>query len=80
MSQSFLPEESNNKLQSKETQSDEAQPRVQAIEVGFGRLGEVVRLEDRQKSQCHTWNGQSMKEHVKQFHIDVLQTATQTIQ
>lgn len=75
-----VPEETDHKLHGKHAHCHETQPCVQAVEVRFRRLREIVRIEYGQESQSDAWNGACMEQHVNQFHIDVFQAAAQAIQ
>lgn len=73
------PEEPNNELGGEQAHCDEAQPRVQRVEVGNGFLRQIVVVEYGQEAENDTWNGTGVEEHMGQFNVDGLQAPAQAV-
>lgn len=76
----YLRKETENELQHKQAHRHQAQPRVQRIEIWNWWLGQIVRVENGQKTNDHTRNTAGMEQGVGQFDIDVLHATTQAVE
>lgn len=62
-------------LQGEQTHCDEAQPRVEGIQVGDGRHSQVVRVEHRDDAHHDAGHGQQVQERVEQLRRQLVAAA-----
>lgn len=67
-------------LQDEESHGDEAHPAVHGVEVAARWLREVLGLKDGQEPQDYARDGQCVKDHVEQFHVDLATAPTDTVE
>ena len=66
-------------LNGKEAHGGEAHPRVEAVEIGDGRLGQVVRVKHRDEAHADGRNGQDVEKSVEELLVNLAATSVRTV-
>ncbi|EFA09751.1 hypothetical protein TcasGA2_TC011890 [Tribolium castaneum] len=70
----------NAHLYSEQAHCYQSDPAVQGVEVGDGRLGEIVGIQNRQETDGDAGNRQSVKHGVEELDVDSPATPTYSVQ